>query len=149
MKKIYRISLLLITFIFLTSYNPNKTDLTSKKRDKFFSVQKIEILNNFLIDKKEIIEKLDSIYLRNIFLIKKGDIESPLKKVNFIEKIEVKKKYPDTIIIKIIETKPVGYLFKNKIKYLLDSSSNLILFEEKKHLKNYQIFLVKELKKIS
>jgi len=52
--------------------------------------------------------------------------------VNFIEKIEVKKKYPDTIIIKIIETKPVGYLFKNKIKYLLDSSSNLILFEEKK-----------------
>ena len=91
MKKIYRISLLLITFIFLTSYNPNKTDLTSKKRDKFFSVQKIEILNNFLIDKKEIIEKLDSIYLRNIFLIKKGDIESPLKKVNFIEKIEVKK----------------------------------------------------------
>ena len=40
--------------------------------------------------------------------------------------MKLKKKYPDTIIIKIFETKPVGILFKDKKQYLLDSSSNLI-----------------------
>ena len=46
-----------------------------------------------------------------------------------MEKIEVKRKYPNTVIIKIFETRPVAILFKNKVKYLLDSSSNLISFE--------------------
>ena len=63
------------------------------------------------------------------FLIQRKDIEEPLKEINFLEKVEVKKKYPNTIIVKIFETKPVAILYKNKAKYLLDSSSNLILFE--------------------
>jgi len=47
-----------------------------------------------------------------------------------LEKIEVKKKYPNTIIIKVYETNPVAILFKENSKYLLDSSSNLIPFNE-------------------
>ena len=47
-----------------------------------------------------------------------------------MDRIEVKKKYPNKIIIKIYETKPVAVLFKNKNKYYLDSSSNLINFNE-------------------
>ena len=48
-----------------------------------------------------------------------------------MEKIEVKKKYPNTIIINVYETEPVAILFKENSKYLLDSSSNLIPFNEK------------------
>ena len=44
-----------------------------------------------------------------------------------MERIEVKKKYPNTIIIKIFETKPVAVLFKSDVKYIIDSKSNLIL----------------------
>ena len=47
-----------------------------------------------------------------------------------MKKIEVKKKYPNTIIIKVYETKPIAILFKKNHKYLLDSSSNLITFSE-------------------
>ena len=47
-----------------------------------------------------------------------------------MKKIEVKKKYPNTLIIKVYETKPIAILFKNNHKYLLDSSSNLIFFNE-------------------
>ena len=43
---------------------------------------------------------------------------------------EVKKKYPNTIIINVYETKPVAILFKENNKYLLDSSSSLIPFNE-------------------
>ena len=132
MKKLYRIFLLLIVLIFLSTYNPNKFDLISEK-DKdnaFFKVQNIEILNNSLVKESEIKEKLKAIYKKNIFLIKRSDIEEPLKEIVFLKKAEIKKKYPDTIIVKIFETRPVAILIKNKVRYVLDTSSNLIFFED-------------------
>ena len=129
MKKLYRIVLLILVLIFLSTYSPNKFDLILEKNNTFLKIQKIKIVNNFLIKSREIKEKLSKIYNRNIFSIKKEDIEEPLKEINFLKKIEVKKKYPNTIVVKIFETKPVAILYKNKAKYLLDSSSNLIFFE--------------------
>ena len=70
------------------------------------------------------------IYGKNILFIKRNDLDKPLKLIDFLEKIEVKKKYPNTIIIKVYETKPVAIIFKKNNKYLLDSSSNLITFKE-------------------
>ena len=54
-----------------------------------------------------------------------------MQDTNFLKKIEVKKKYPDTIIVKIFETKPIGIIFKDKKKYLLDNISNLIEINKK------------------
>ena len=130
MKKFYRIILLLIVLIFISTYNPKEFDLIPKKNVAFFKIKNIEIKNNFLIKKSAIKEKLGNIYKKNIFFIKRVDIEEHLKAINFLEKIEVKKKYPNTIIVKIFETKPVGVLFKDKDKYILDSSSNLISFDD-------------------
>jgi len=97
-----------------------------------------------LIKSSEIKEKLSTIYNRNIFSIKKKDIEEPLKEINFLEKIEVKKKYPNTIVVKIFETKPVAILYKNKAKYLLDSSSNLILLNKNMNLGKFPSVFGKE-----
>ena len=132
MKKLYRIALLLIVFIFLSTYNTKNLDLISEKKPTFFEIQNIEIINNFLVEKNEIEAKLSTVYNKNIFLIKGSDIEGSLKEIDFLKKIEVKKKYPNTVIIKIFETRPVAILFKNKVKYLLDSSSNLISLEDDK-----------------
>ena len=132
MKKLYRIVLLIIVLIFLSTYSPSGFNLILQKDNTFLKIQKIEIVNNSLIKDSEIKEKLSKIYNKNIFLIKRKDIEDPLKEINFLEKIEVKKKYPNTIIVEIFETKPVAILYQNKAKYLLDSSSNLILFEDNK-----------------
>ena len=130
MTKLYRIVLLIIVFIFLSTYSPSEFNLILQKDNTFLKIQKIEIVNNSLIKDSEIKEKLSKIYNKNIFLIKRKNIEDPLKEINFLEKIEVKKKYPNTIIVEIFETKPVAILYQNKAKYLLDSSSNLILFED-------------------
>jgi len=130
MKKFYKVILLLTVFIFVSTYNPNKFNFTLKKDNTFFKIQKIVVLNNVLIKKDKILEKLNQIYNNNIFLIKRTDIEETLKEINFLEKIEVKKKYPNTIIVKIFETKPVAILVKDKVKYLLDSSANLIIYED-------------------
>ena len=130
MKKLYRIVLLLITFIFLTTYSPNEFNTFPKKKNIFFKIKNINIINNHIISEKEIVEKLAHIYEKNILFIKRNDLEIPLKSIDFFEKIEVKKKYPNTIIVKVYETKPIAILFKKNHKYLLDSSFNFITFSE-------------------
>ena len=157
MKKIYRIFSSIIILIFLSSYNPNEFNLNLKKNNSFLQIKKMEIINNYLIKESDIAEKLKDIYGMNIFSIKRKDIEDPLKEINFFEKVEVKKKYPNTIIVKIFETQPTAILYKNKAKYLLDSSSNLIKFEKNMNFdklpnifgegaKNYFIYFFNQLK---
>ena len=137
MKKLYRIIILLAAFIFLTTYSPNEFNVFPKKKNIFFKIQNIKIVNNHLIDESKIVEKLAEIYEKNILFIERSDIEKPLKSVDFLEKIEVKKKYPNTVIIKVYETKPVAILFKKNNKYLLDSSSNLITFNENMFIEGF------------
>ena len=130
MKKLYRIVLLIIVLIFLSTYSPSEFNLALEKNNAFLKIEKILIVDNFLIKNSKIEEKLSQIYNKNIFLIKRKNIEESLKDINFLEKVEVRKRYPNTIIVKTFETKPVAILYKNKAKYLLDSSSNLIFFED-------------------
>ena len=134
MKKLYKIFLLIITFVFLSTYTPSNFSLIKKEDNNFLQVQKIVIKNNYLIPASLIKEKLNNIYDKNIFLVKKENIEEPLKNIIFLDKIEVRKSYPNKIIIKVFETTPVAILYENKTKYLFDSSSNLITFE------NYENF---------
>ncbi len=130
MKKLYKIILLLTILIFLTTYSPNKVTFFNKNNNFFFKIQNIEITNNNKINKTDIINKLNHIYNKNILFISNNDILESLKTVNYLGKIEVKKKYPDTIVIRIYETKPVGILFKNNTKYIIDTVSNLITFND-------------------
>ena len=136
MKKFYKIILLLIALIFLSTFKPREFKSLAKKTKPLIKIENIEIKKNFPINKIQIKKKFDAIYKENIFFIKREDIEKPLKNIDFLEKIEVKKKYPDTIILKIYETKPVAIFFKKNQKYVLDSSSNLITFSEKIFFKN-------------
>ena len=115
----------------MTTYSPNEFNFSLKKKNILFKVQNIQISNNFLVKEEEIKEKLNNIYNKNIFFIKKNDIEKPLKSIDFLEKIEVKKKYPNTVIIKIYETQPIAIIFNKNGKFILDSSSNFIAFDKK------------------
>ena len=91
MKKFYRICLLIIVLIFLSTYNSNKFESNLKEKNTFFKIEKIIISNNLLVNRDDILLKLDKIYGKNIFLIEREDIEESLQNVNFLKKIEVKK----------------------------------------------------------
>ena len=130
MKRFYKIISLFFILIFLTTYTPNTINFTETEKDFFFKIKNIEITNNYKIKKKDILSKLNHLYKKNIILIKDYDFQKPLESVNFLERIEVKKKYPSTIILTIHETKPLAIIFKNEKKYVIDSSSNLISYDE-------------------
>ena len=51
MKKFYRIFLLITILVFLSTYSPNKFDLTLGNNSDFFKINKIVILNNLLVKK--------------------------------------------------------------------------------------------------
>ena len=127
MKKSSKIILLFLIFTLLTTYNPNQF-FTLSKNFFFFKVQNIKIVNNNLIKTSSIEEKIAKIYGTNILFLKRNDVESLLNPIDFLEKIEVRKKYPATLIIKIYETKPIAILYDKGTKYFLDSSFKLINF---------------------
>ena len=126
MRKFYSILLLLITFTFLTTYNPSEIEFFSNKNYSIFNIKNIKITNNKKINGSDIESKITKIYGKNIFFVKTKDIKNVIKNINFLDTIEVKKKYPNTLIIKIYETEPVAILFKNNEYFLLDNGSNLI-----------------------
>jgi len=126
MKKIYKILLLFVLLAFLSTYNHKVPSKTIDEKTKFYEIKNIEITNNIRINKKEIEDRLSTIFNKNIFYLKASDIESPLKGINFLKKVQVKKKFPDTVVVKIFETKPIGIIHKNQVTYILDSSSKLI-----------------------
>ena len=125
MKNPFKTIILLITLIFLTTYSPSKLNHEEQNSLNFFSIKNIQVENNNLISKFEIVNKLSDLYGKNILLVNKDYIKKPLESIDFLRTIEVKKKYPDTIIINIFETKPVAVLLKDKKKFLIDNLSNL------------------------
>jgi cell division protein FtsQ len=129
MKNFYNIGLLLTVFIFLTTYTPSQIEFNSNKKNPYFNIQNILILNTNRIDKNDVELRLSNIYEKNIFFIKIQDLYEPLKSIYFLDKIEVKKKYPNTLILKISETEPIAFFLKDNKNFLLDSKENLIPVE--------------------
>ena len=130
MKKFYITFLLVLLFIFLTTYTPSELNKLPQKKNFFLKIKNIIILNNKLISKNEINKKLSHIYGKNILFIEERDLKDPLNEVKFLKTIDVKKKYPDTIVIKVNEAKLVAIIFKDSNKYLLDDVSNLHAFNQ-------------------
>jgi cell division protein FtsQ len=126
MKKVYKFFFLFVALIFLSTFNPNLLDFTQEKESDFFKIETIEITNNYIIKNNEINKKLKQVYGKNIFLINKKDILIPLQGTYFLKGIEVKKKYPKTIALKVFETKPIAILYKDNTQFILDNSSNLV-----------------------
>jgi hypothetical protein len=59
MKKIHRISLLILIFIILSTYSLKNSNINIVEKSDFFKINKVIIANNLLIKKKIIINRLN------------------------------------------------------------------------------------------
>ncbi len=120
MKK--RIFFGLILILVLSTYSlHNNSNFTSN-----YDIKKVIIENNFIINKKEIENKLFFLYEKNLFFLKTFDIETKLKEINFIESFEIKKIYPNIIKIKISEKKPIAVIQNKKLKSYFTNKGDTI-----------------------
>ena len=115
---------LTIFFILLTTYTP-KFDFTINSN---LNIKKIEIENNSIIETDEIKKKLIFLYKENLFFLKVKDIQENLKNETFIESFSVKKIYPNTLKLIIVEKKPIAVLQNKKKKFYISDKGDLINF---------------------
>lgn len=126
-----RIIIAVILLILLTTITIKENITISK-----FDLKKINIENTYLINEKEIRKLLDPIYNKNLIFLNNSEIEQALMQNNIIKSFYIKKKYPDTLEIKIIEKKPIAILFFNKKKFYLSENIELIDFKKIKGYEN-------------
>ena len=115
---------LIILFILLTTYTPKFEFILNSD----LYIQKIEIENNSIVESDKIKKKLSFLYKENLFFLNLEEIEKNLKNETFIESFSIKKIYPNTLKIIIVEKKPIAILHNKKEKFYISSKGNLINF---------------------
>ena len=103
------------------------------------SVKQIIIKNNNIVKEEEIKKKLAFLYNSNIFSLKKKQIKQQLNEIDLIDSFEIKKIYPDKIIIKIYEKKPIAILQNKKEKKYFTKNGEVIAFFYSKKFENLPI----------
>ena len=127
MKKIYKIFYLFVLLILLTTYSPKEMNINFSENDNgFFSIKNIEVINNNLVDEQKIKLQLKNIYGKNIFIVDVEPFEAKLNKVDLINKVEFKKKYPNTIKVKIYEEQAIAVINKKGANFIVMLSSKII-----------------------
>ena len=103
---------LIVLFIFLTTYTPKSNLILNSS----LNIQTIKVENNLTIEIDSIQKKLNFLYKENLFFLDIRDIEKNLKGETFLESFSVKKIYPNTIKIIIVEKTPIAILQNKKKK---------------------------------
>ena len=115
---------LIILFILLTTYTPKFNFIINSN----LYIQKIKVENNSIIETDEIKEKLSFLYKENLFFLNIKDIEENLKNETFIESFSIKKIYPSTLKLIIVEKIPIAVLQNRKKKFYISDKGDLIDF---------------------
>ena len=131
-----RISLTLTSILLLvtlTTFNPT----LFKMGNNIFKIKYVEIENIYIIDKKEL-KKIVNNELDNLslFSINEKKMSNILKKYEIIKSIEIKKVFPNTIKIKLVEQEIIATLINKKKKFYLTLNGEKIRFFKNEKLDN-------------
>ncbi len=133
MKKRFLIALLIL--FLLSTFNAQENFNFLKR----FNIKIISIENNFIVSKKVIKKKISFLYDTNLFFLKTKKIESKLEELDFIDSFNIKKIYPNKVIIKIFEKKPVAIIQNKKEKKYFTEKGQLINFFDFERYKDLPI----------
>ena len=116
---------LIIIFIFLTTFTPKHN------KNAFFdlTIDKIVVENNIIIQKDEILDKLNFLYKENLFFLNTKKIEKNLKEIEFVQSYKIKKIYPNILKIDITETKLLAVLHNKKKKYYISNNGKVVNYK--------------------
>ena len=104
-----------------------------------FLIKEINIINDNSEIKRNIINNTESLKNRNIFQVKKDDVEIQLGDLNYLEQINVKKNYPFALIIEASKTKLLGITYIDEKKYYVGNNGEFISTEKISNNKNLPI----------
>ena len=126
---------LFLFLILFTTYSPNFDFNASSK----FQIKNILIENNSIIPTERVKKKLNYLFNENLFLLDFKKIEETLKDEDFIESFSIKKIYPYTLKLIIIEKKPIAILQVKKRKFYISDKGYYIKFVKLNIFKNLPV----------
>ena len=124
-------SRLLLSLVFLLLFSTYKIQ-NNFNLSNYFIIDEILIENNKILNSTEIKNEFSFLYEKNLFFLKNKNIKKKLKQNSFVDSFEIKKIYPNKIIIKIFEKKPVAILQNKRKKYYFTDKGEVIKFLELK-----------------
>tara|TARA_B100000989_G_scaffold298258_1_gene286763 strand:+ start:2612 stop:3301 length:690 start_codon:yes stop_codon:yes gene_type:complete len=113
------------------------TSITNEHFSKIF--KNYFIVNNIIVEtplpeiKSKIFLNTKYLLTKNIFFINKKELTNSIKKLNFLEKVHIKKRFPSTLVIKASVTNLIAETYIDQEKYFLGSNKEFI---KSKHIEN-------------
>ena len=105
-----------------------------------FKIKEIEIENNEILDDQELKNIFSFLYSRNIIFLNSDELKKIINQNSFIEKIQIKRIFPDKLEIKVFEKEPIAILINNnQKKFYLGKKNDLIEFRKILKYKNLPI----------
>ena len=93
-------------------------------------INEIRFENNKIVSNEELIKDLSFLYNKNIIFLNTLEIKKKLNKNSFIESLQVKKVYPNKLVIKIFEKQPIAIIFHENKKFFLGKKFELIKYKK-------------------
>ena len=119
-KKIY---FYLVSFLFITTiFNDNF--LNNLK--SIFEIKEVKINNTKKEINNTILSSTNFLLGKNIFFVNKNLLLERFDKLNFIETINIKKKYPSILNVQTEETSLIAITYLNQKKYFVGQNGNFI-----------------------
>ncbi len=91
-----------------------------------FGINEIQIIGNYHLEKKDVISRSKIEKGEPLLKINLGEIENRLEQNAWIKSASIKKRLPDTLLIKIEEAEPMALLNLKKRLYLMDGDGELL-----------------------
>ena len=103
-----------------------------------FTIKNVDIKGTYHLDQKNILKIINSYNKKNIFNVSLKNIYNEIKQNTWVEEVSIKKIYPNTLEIDLIEKEPIA-IWQNKSVYHLITKNGEIISEAnlnnfKKHL---------------
>ena len=112
-----------VLFIFLTTFSYN---LDKKEKHSILPIKIINIEGIINSNEKELNKNLEKLKGKSLIFISRNIIKESINDLNFIKEIKVKKIYPDTIKIIVVELKPLANFINKDNKFLILENGDLI-----------------------
>ena len=130
-KPIFGIALFILfsTFISHNKFTINK-----------FGIKEIKIENNKILEDQELINIFSFLYGKNLIFLNAYELKKNIDQKSFIEKIKIKKIFPDKLVVKVFEKEPTAILInKYQKKFYLGKKTDLIEFRKISKYENLPI----------
>ena len=133
MRASLKIYFLIFIFLIFSTYSTNND---KKNSSILFPIKNIVIENNITINLVELKTDLNFLIDSSLFFLDEAKISQIMSKYEFISNIQFKKKYPNTLKVKLYEKTPLGIQIINNKKFYITEDNEKISFIDLKIYKD-------------